>query len=65
MAIKIDRFPIYCQQKSDNILKYVFRWDIKARNLRNEGAPNSFAQRVKDYILGGGEFHEAFGVIAK
>ena len=60
-----DMFDVVSEKKSDNILKYVFRWDIKARNLRNEVAPNSFAQRVKDYILGGGEFHEAFGVIAK
>lgn len=58
-------FERYVENKKLALLRFVFRWDIAENDLKTEVAPNSFCQRVKDYILEGGEFHETFGIIKK
>ncbi|MBE6958856.1 MAG: hypothetical protein E7447_06885 [Ruminococcaceae bacterium] len=58
-----DRFEIVANDPSDAILRYVFRWNTTAKNLKYAPVVSSFAERVKKAYLTGTQFHESFGII--
>lgn len=50
---------------SDSILRYVFKWNTNARNLKYAPVFSSFAASVKKEFLSGTQFYETLGVIKK
>lgn len=50
-------------EKSDAILRYLFRWDTTRYNLKFAVAYNSFTEAVKSHVMKGGEFYEVLGVL--
>lgn len=50
-------------EKSDAILRYLFRWDITRSNLKFVAPTNSFTDAVKRHAMQGGEFYEVLGVL--
>ncbi len=51
--------------KSEDIFKYVFGWNVRRYCLKNCQCSSSFAKRVKEYALSGGEFFTTLGFIKK
>ena len=60
-----NRFQVVSKEKSDAILRYTFAWNTTRSSLKNRVATSSFAQKVKEHALSGGEFYEAEGYILK
>ena len=60
-----DMFKKISADPSEDIFKYVFRWDTRRHNLAEANAPTSFAQRVKDFALKGNEFYIVTGIREK
>ena len=58
-------FEIVRKEESYAILKYIFRWDVTKENLTDAVPKSSFAEKVKKYVLSGGVFYEALGIIEK
>jgi len=58
-------FEIVSKEKSDAILGYVFKWKIERRSIRETAPTSSFAKKVKERVLSGGDFYENIGVIRK
>ena len=58
-------FELYHKEKSDDILKYVFKWDTKRANLRFQIPFSSFADKIKKLAMSGKEFYAALGVFEK
>ena len=58
-------FTVVFKDKSDSILKYVFSWDTTRENLSGYTSTSSFAEKVKNRIMKGGDFYTAFGFIEK
>ena len=56
-------FEIVFEEKSDAILKYVFKWDTKRRNVADYTAKTSFSKAVKEAVLSGHEFYESYGIL--
>ena len=50
---------------SDSILRYVFKWNTNARNLKYAPVLSSFAAAVKKEFRSGTQFHESLGIIRK
>lgn len=57
MFEKIDRV------RSDNVLKYVFRWDARRDNVNEFLSKSSFTDKIKAHINNNGNFYEVLGVI--
>lgn len=60
-----NRFVPIASEVSDAILRYVFRWNTTARNLKFAPNTSSFAKTVKKSFIAGTQFHESFGIIMK
>lgn len=58
-------FTLIFKDKSDSILKYVFAWDANRENLSSYISTSSFAEKVKNRIMKGGDFYTAFGFVEK
>ena len=58
-----ERFTIVGEEESDEILRYVFRWNTTRRNVRHAVCCSEFAERVKKHAMAGGIFHEATGIV--
>lgn len=56
-------FAVLHEEKSDAILRYVFRWDCTREMLPQMTCSSGFAKKVKDETLAGREFHVSYGVI--
>jgi hypothetical protein len=52
-------------EPSAAILRYVFKWNTNARNLKYAPVLSSFAQAIKKAFLAGTQFYETVGLIAK
>ncbi len=50
---------------SNAILRYVFKWNTHARNLKYAPVLSSFAATVKKAFFSGTEFHQSFGLLKK
>lgn len=55
-------FDIEFKQKSDAVLRYVFSWDTKRKNLKKKECKSEFAKAIKESVLKGKVFYEALGV---
>lgn len=58
-------FEVVLEEKSDAILGYVFKWKAERRDVRNSICASSFAKKVKERVLAGGDFYANLGVIKK
>ena len=50
-------------EKSDAILRYLFRWDTTRYNLQSAVPYNSFTDAIKRHAMNGGELYEVLGVL--
>lgn len=57
-----DMFEIVDSNKSDSILKYIFRWDATRDNIDFFEAKTSLQRTVKDLIRQGRDFYESYGI---
>ena len=57
-----DMFNKISFEKSDAILRYVFKWDSNRDNISRLEPTSSFAKKVKDFVLDGTDFYEVFGI---
>lgn len=60
-----DLYEKVLSYQADSLLGYVFKWKLTREELPKFEAKNSFAQRVKDWILSGNNFYETLGIIKK
>lgn len=60
-----DMFKNAANDDSDAILRYVFKWNTTARNLKYAPVTSSLAEKVKKEFLSGTQFHETLGIIEK
>lgn len=60
-----DMFQNAANDPSDAILRYVFKWNTTARNLKYAPVLSSLARDVKEHFLGGTQFYESLGIIKK
>ena len=62
--IKFQEFfdPVY-KNESYAVLRYTIGWDTTIDNLKDKSAPNSFAQKIKDFALEGGKLYEVLGIL--
>lgn len=58
-----DLFEKISKEKSNALLGYLFRWDTNEVNLPNAACRSAFAQKIKQAVLEGEQFHEVLGVI--
>ena len=58
-----EMFDIISEEKSDDILTYVFKCNTTRYSLRNAAAETSFAKNIKEAVKEGREFFKAFGVM--
>lgn len=58
-----NRFLRLHGEKSDAILRYLFKWNTTRQTLTGETPVSSFAAKVKNYALSGGDFYEVWGVL--
>ena len=58
-------FEIVHKEKSDAILKYVFKWNTTRDNLYEFKTTSDFAKKVKDHTILGKSFYESIGIINK
>jgi hypothetical protein len=56
-------FDIVERKKSDEILRYVFKWNSDRSNIKDEFCKSKFAELIKNRALSGGDFYEALGVL--
>ncbi len=49
--------------KSDAALKYIFKWNTTRETLKDAEPKSTFAAKVKEYVLAGGELFETEGEI--
>ena len=58
-----EMFDIVERKKSDEILRYVFKWNSDRSNIKDEFCKSKFAELIKNRALSGGDFYEALGVL--
>lgn len=58
-------YKIVESEKSNEIIRYLFKWNTTEENLRSAVAVSSFAEKVKRHILSGEHFCETTGYIEK
>ena len=58
-------FNIYETNKSDRLLNYIFKRGAAREDIADAKPKSAFAAKIKDAILSGHDFYEAFGVIDK
>lgn len=58
-----DMFDIVHEEKSDAILRYIFKWDTTRSNLHEAVCTSKFAQKVKDRIISGDDFYSSLGIL--
>ena len=58
-----DMFTRIRNNDSNALLRYLFRWDTNEINLRYAYPTSTFAERIRQAVLGGKTFHETLGVI--
>lgn len=56
-------FDIVLKKKSDSVLKYVFSWNARRRNIKNFNAETSFSKEIKKAVCEGSEFYVGYGVL--
>lgn len=56
-------FDIIANKKSDEILRYIFKWNSNRSNIKDEFCKSKLAEHIKKRALSGGDFYEAFGVL--
>ena len=56
-------FDIAERKKSDEILRYVFKWNTERSNVKDAICKSKFAESIKIRALSGGDFYEALGVL--
>ena len=61
-----DMFERISDDVADDLFRYIFRWDIKNRELLAEHTPTSrFGVIIKEAAMNGEEFHSTLGIIRK
>ena len=58
-----EMFDIFERKKSDEILRYVFKWNSNRSNIKDEFCKSKFAELIKNRALSCGDFYEALGVL--
>ena len=58
-------FCIVSENKSDAILRYVFKWKTTREDLPSCACTSGFAQKVKARALSGGDFFENLGILKR
>ncbi len=58
-------FDVVEEDDSNALIRYIFRWNMTERKLKNSSAPNQFAAEVQRRVIKGEIFHESLGVIEK
>ena len=58
-------FDIVGADRSDAIIRYVFRWEATREDLPHLNAASSFAKVVKERLMAGREFYEGLGIIPR
>ena len=58
-------FTVIREDKADDIITYVFRWDTTRRKVKDLYCPSSLAKKVRDHVLAGGDFFASYGYIKK
>ena len=56
-------FEMIHREKSDAILRYVFRWDATRRSVRCLESYSSFSKAVKCHAMQNGAFYEVYGYL--
>lgn len=58
-------FDIVHEGKSDAILKYTFRWNIKRDEIDGIPCTTGFMKKIKARVSEGGDFYSSYGIIKK
>lgn len=58
-------FTVIREDKADDIIRYVFRWDTTRRQVKNLYCPSSLAKKVRERVLADGDFFASYGYIKK
>ena len=58
-------FDIVGADRSDAIIRYVFRWEATREDLPQLKATSSFAKLLKEHLMDGREFYEGLGIIPR
>ncbi len=58
-----DMFEKVHSDIDDSIIQYIFGWDVRRPYVSKCVCKTSFAQKIKDYIAAGGEFHITYGIL--
>lgn len=58
-------FTYLFKEKSDSILKYVFKWNTTRENIADFDSSSSFSRQVKRRVLDGKDFYKGCGFIKK
>ena len=59
-----DMFERISSDVADDLFRYIFRWNVKNRELLADFTPNSrFGQTIKDAAMTGEVFHNTLGII--
>ncbi len=56
-------FEVIKDDKSDAILKFVFKWNAKRENINEYACKTLFMEKIKESILSGETFHESYGIL--
>ena len=61
-----DMFERISSDVSDDLFRYIFRWDVKSRELLTSHTPTTrFGSIIKEAAMKGEEFHSTLGIIKK
>lgn len=60
-----DMFDKISADKSNAIIRYLFRWDTNEENLLQAVSTSNFASKIQKAVLDGEQFYETLGVIKK
>ena len=59
------RFDVVREERSDDIIRFLFRWDAARESLESLEAKTGLMREVKTRALAGETFYSSFGMIDK
>lgn len=60
-----EMFDKTSSDKSNAVIRYVFRWDTNEENLAHAVSNSNFAKKIQNAVLDGEQFYEVLGVIPR
>lgn len=60
-----DMFDKVDKNKSNKLIRYLFRWDTTEENLKYVACNSAFSEKIKKAVLSGEQFYQTLGVIKK